>query len=134
LRERYNRYRLRGAIPIGVVSGPANALPREWARAWQLARAGDAERMDQVQEVLEAFQCSALETGGTHLVACLKRALRALGVIRSDAVARGTPALSESEGQRFEDGFRAARALAEERIGAPWVSVPPESAETGAAG
>ena len=43
--EHWNRYRLRGGLPIGVVAGPANALPREWARAWQVCRAGDAERM-----------------------------------------------------------------------------------------
>ena len=40
LAEHWNRYRLQGGLPIGVVAGPANALPREWARAWQVARVG----------------------------------------------------------------------------------------------
>ena len=49
--EHWNRRRLRGGLPIGVVAGPANALPREWARAWQVCRAGDAERMQRAREV-----------------------------------------------------------------------------------
>jgi dihydrodipicolinate synthase/N-acetylneuraminate lyase len=133
--ERWNRHRLRGAVPIGVVSGPANALPREWARAWQVSRAGDAERMDQVKEVLDAFLRCALASAdgrpGMPLIACTKRALRGLGVVSSDVVAPGTPQLSEAAARRFDDGFRAVRALARERIGAPWVSVLPEDREAG---
>ncbi len=125
LAERWNRHRLRGAIPIGVVAGPANALPREWARAWQVSRAGDPERMDQVESVLEAFQEAAREAGGHHLIACVKRVLGSLGVISSTAVARGTPELTESSAARFEEAFRRVRALAEERIGGPWVTQPP---------
>jgi dihydrodipicolinate synthase/N-acetylneuraminate lyase len=54
--EHWQRWRLRGGLPLGVVAGPANALPREWARAWQVCRAGDAERMDEVKRVLEAYR------------------------------------------------------------------------------
>src|SRR5262249_31817279 len=40
-REYWNRYLLHNELPIGVVSGPANALPREWQRAWRACYAGD---------------------------------------------------------------------------------------------
>jgi dihydrodipicolinate synthase/N-acetylneuraminate lyase len=124
LSERYQRWRLRGGLPIGVVAGPANVLPREWARAWEVSRAGDAERMDAAREVLERFE-AAVPPGGRS-VACLKRALVRLGVTRSAALAPGTPGLSTQEAERFDAGFDAARALARERLGPGWVSRAPE--------
>ena len=123
--EHWNRYRLRGGLPIGVVAGPANALPREWARAWQMCRAGDAERMQQVRDVLEAFRLCTQEAGAKRSIACLKRALQLLGVIESAALAAGTPALEAPEMQRFDDAFRVVRELAVEKIGTPWVSCAP---------
>jgi dihydrodipicolinate synthase/N-acetylneuraminate lyase len=126
--EHWNRYRLRGGLPIGVVAGPANALPREWARAWQVCRAGDAERMQQLRGLLGAFQSAA---GDRHLIACLKRALLAQGVIRSAAVALGTPQLTPDAALRFDEAFAALRARSQETIGEPWVTLPP--GELGAA-
>jgi dihydrodipicolinate synthase/N-acetylneuraminate lyase len=123
--ERWNRHRLRGGLPIGVVAGPANALPREWARAWQVSRAGDAERMDQAREVLEAFRRATHEAGAGRAIACFKRALLSMGVITSAAVARGTPPLAPSEAERFDAAFAEVRVLARERIGQPWVTDPP---------
>ncbi len=125
LAERWRRYQMRDALPTGVVAGPANALPREWARAWQVCRAGDAERMEQVRGVLEAFRAATRGAGGRRTVACLKRALARLGVIRSDAVAAGTPALGPAESERFDAAFEDVLRLARERIGAPWVSQGP---------
>ncbi len=122
--ERWNRYLLRGSLPIGVVAGPANALPREWARAWQVCRAGDAERMEQVRAVLEAFQEGARAAGGNRTIACFKRALLAMGVIRSASVATGTPRLSPPDAERFDQVFGEVRAEAEKRIGEPWLTVP----------
>ncbi len=132
--EHYQRWRMSGGIPIGVVAGPANALPREWARAWQVSRAGDGERMQEVREVLEAFRTRTREAGGKRTIACLKRALRALGVIDSVAVAPGTPALSSPDAERFDEAFAEIQALARERIGVPWVSEVPEDARSGSAG
>jgi hypothetical protein len=123
--EHWQRYRLRGGIPIGVVAGPANAQPREWARAWQVSRAGDAERMDEVRSVLEAFRDATREAGSKRSVACLKRALRLLGVIQSDAVAPGTAPLGPAEAARFDAAFERVLQLSRERIGAPWVSLTP---------
>jgi len=120
--ERWNRWRMSGGIPIGVVSGPANAMPREWARAWQVCRAGDAERMDQVRGVLSAFRSATHEAGGKRSIACLKRALARLGVIGSAAVASGTPALSTQEAESFDAAFERVQLLARETIGDPWVS------------
>lgn len=126
--EHWNRWRLSGALPAGVVAGPANVLPREWARGWQACRAGDLERMEQTREVLEAFRQGTRSTGGRRTIACLKRALRRLGVITSDAVAPGTPFLTRPDAERFDEVFDQVRDLAAKRIRPPWVSVPPKTA------
>jgi dihydrodipicolinate synthase/N-acetylneuraminate lyase len=124
--EYWNRHRLRGGLPIGVVSGPANALPREWARAWQVSRAGDGERMEEVREVLTAFRERCKEAGEKQGTACFKRALYKMGVISSDRVAEGTPALDADAAARFDGAFAAVRELARERLGDPWVTRSPE--------
>src|SRR5262249_47752039 len=82
--------------------GPANAVPREWARAWQVCRAGDGERMEQVHEVLRAFGAATEFEGRKRAIAAFKRALLRLGVIQSAAVATGTPALASEEERRFD--------------------------------
>ncbi|RIL07584.1 MAG: hypothetical protein DCC71_02315 [Proteobacteria bacterium] len=125
--EHWNRWRLSGELPAGVVAGPANVLPREWARAWQACRAGDLERMEQAREVLEAFRQGTRAAGGRRTIACLKRALRRLGVISSDLVAPGTPFLTRPDAERFDEVFDQVRDLAARRIRPPWVSVPPKS-------
>ena len=125
--EHWNRYRLRGGLPIGVVAGPANALPREWARAWQVCRAGDAERIEQVRDVVEAFRICAHDAGEHVGVACFKRALVAMGVIGSAAVAPTTPHLTPEAAQRFDQRFAEIREMARELIGAPWVTEGPDS-------
>ena len=124
--DHWNRWRLSGAIPAGVVAGPANVLPREWARAWQVCRAGDVERMDQVYEVLEAFREGTRSTGGRRTIACLKRALCSLGVISSDCVAPGTPFLTRPDADAFDKVFDRVRELAARRIRPPWVSIAPD--------
>jgi hypothetical protein len=97
-------------------------MPPEGARAWQVSRAGDAERMEQVREVLEAFRAGTHRAGRRRSIACLKRALLSMGVISSAAVAAGTPALPRSEAQRFDESFAAVRELVRRRIGEPWVT------------
>ena len=122
VQEHYHRWRMSGAVPLGVVAGPANALPREWARAWQVCRAGDDERMGEVKSVLDAFRACTKEAGGSRTIACLKRALALRGVIGSDLVAPGTPTLEGEDAERFDRAFENVLALARERIGAPWVT------------
>ena len=122
IQEHFHRWRMSGGIPLGVVAGPANALPREWARAWQVCRAGDDERMAEVKSVLEAFRTCTKEAGGSRTIACLKRALALRGVIGSDLVAPGTPSLEGEHAERFDRAFENILAMARDQIGAPWVS------------
>jgi dihydrodipicolinate synthase/N-acetylneuraminate lyase len=122
LAEHWNRYRLRGGLPIGVVAGPANALPREWARAWQVSRAGDGERMERARQVAVAFGAICQTPAGKRSIACTKRALRHLGVIACDAVAPGTPALAPEHAAAFDAAFDAVRAQARDGLGSLWVS------------
>lgn len=126
IRERWRRRRLRGGLPIGVVAGPANAIPREWARAWQVSRAGDVERMARVRRVVEAFRVGTRAAGGKRSIACLKRALLRLGVTHSEAVAPGTPELSRPDAERFDGVLEQVWSLARELLPPPWVTKPPD--------
>jgi dihydrodipicolinate synthase/N-acetylneuraminate lyase len=120
--EHWNRWRLQGGMPIGVVSGPANALPREWARAWQVSRAGDGERMERARAVAQAFSDICRTPAGKRSIACLKRALHHLGVIPCGAVAPGTPELAPEHAAAFDAAFDRVRDQAREALGALWVS------------
>lgn len=120
--EYWNRYWLWGSMPTGVVAGPANVLPREWQRAWRICQAGDAERMRECEAVFEAFRASTRNAGGKRTLACLKRALRTLGVITKDCVAKGTPELSADEAQRFDAAFAALRNQIAAEFPEIWVS------------
>ena len=123
--ERWQRWRIRGGLPIGVVAGPANAMPREWARAWQVCRAGDVERMEKAREVVAAFSRCCRTPAGKRSIAGLKRALKGLGVIESDAVAPGTPALLPEHALAFDTAFGALRGSVEEALGPLWSSRAP---------
>jgi dihydrodipicolinate synthase/N-acetylneuraminate lyase len=123
IHEHWDRWRRSGGLPVGVVSGPANAMPREWAWAWQVCRAGDEERMDQAQRVVDAFRdCTTLSSGKRPTLACLKRALVHEGVISSGCVAAGTPVLPPDEVERFDAAFEAVKAMAAREIGEPWLT------------
>jgi dihydrodipicolinate synthase/N-acetylneuraminate lyase len=127
LADHWNRRLLRDTLPIGVVAGPANVFPREWARAWQVCRAGDLERMNEVREVLDAFRAGTWAAGGRRTIACIKRALRQMGVVSSDAVAEGTPSLAAPDAEKFDRVFEDVVSLAREKIGAPWTTVVEET-------
>ncbi len=123
--EHWHRYRLRDTLPCGVVAGPANVMPREWARAWQVCLAGDEERMEELRAVLAEFRAETRAAAGKRSIACLKRALRNLGVIASARVAPGTPELTEPDGERFDTLFADLRRRATEQLGSA-ASVAPE--------
>jgi dihydrodipicolinate synthase/N-acetylneuraminate lyase len=122
LGDYWQRFWLAGGLPAGVVAGPANALPREWAYAWQACRAGDAERMAAAQRVLASFRAATRAGGAGRTIACLKRALLCRGVIASDAVAEGTPRLGAGDVERFDAAFEGVRELARELLEPTWVT------------
>ena len=125
-RHLWNRYWTRDSLPAGVVAGPANVLPREWQRAWQVARARNKPLMDRYARVLQAFRdaCSFRRSGQPYkpTVACLKAALAARGVCASAAVAAGTPALTDEEAREFARRIEAVARLAEQTLEHGWVS------------
>jgi dihydrodipicolinate synthase/N-acetylneuraminate lyase len=102
LREHWNRFLLHDLLPSGVVSGPANLLPREWQRAWRVASAGDVERMDQLESLFQRFAASYRFPEGKRSLAALKRGLLRRGVLSSDSVAKGTSAFSSEQAAQFD--------------------------------
>jgi dihydrodipicolinate synthase/N-acetylneuraminate lyase len=106
-REYWNRYLLHNELPVGVVSGPANVLAREWQRAWRACYAGDERLMAVYAAAFEQFEAACSFPGPARsaqkMLACLKHALKVEGVIESDLVAEGTPALDEDERRQFRE-------------------------------
>lgn len=113
IREYWNRYLLHNELPIGVVSGPANAMPREWQRAWRACYAGDERLMSIYKTAFERFDIACRSSKGTNapekIIACVKHALKVDGVITSDRVANGTPALESDERREFATNYEALR-------------------------
>ena len=100
VREYWNRYLLRNELPIGVVSGPANVLPREWQRAWRACYAGDDRLMPIYRLAFDQFN-DACNFGVEKMTAALKYALKLDSIIESDLVAEGTPTLTDDERRGF---------------------------------
>ncbi|HVA81959.1 MAG TPA: dihydrodipicolinate synthase family protein [Candidatus Binataceae bacterium] len=128
LRHRWNRYLTQRAMPYGVVSGASNVMPREWQRAWRVCRAGNPELMRRYAEATGQLRaaCEFKRSGKPYspVIACYKAALHELGVIESDAVAQGTPALESAERREFAARVRAMRRHAAETLEPGWVSEP----------
>jgi len=124
LREGWRDHLLHDTPPIGVVSGPANCMPREWQKAWRVCWAGDDELTGVYQNLCSRFEeiCAFNEDGRRvmKIIACIKYALELDGVISSVAVARGTKALSEEQKKFFGDNYQALRHDARKRIDVTW--------------
>src|SRR5215510_12684701 len=124
LREGWRDHLLHDTPPIGVVSGPANCMPREWQKAWRVCWAGDDELTGVYQNLCSRFEeiCRFDENGRRvmKIIACMKYALELDGVISSVAVARGTKALSEEQKKFFGDNYQALRHGARKRIDVTW--------------
>ncbi|MGH9836479.1 MAG: dihydrodipicolinate synthase family protein [Blastocatellia bacterium] len=124
LREGWRDFLLHDAPPIGVVSGPANCMPREWQKAWRVCWAGDEELTDVYQDLCSRFEkiCGFDENGRRvkKTIACVKYALELDGVISSSAVGRGTKALSDEQKRIFSDKYQALRDDAKRRIETTW--------------
>lgn len=126
VRHCWNRYLTQRSLPYGIVAGPANPMPREWQRAWQVCLARNAGLMERYRSILQGFRDACLFTpalgAGQPAIACLKAALVELGVIASDAVARGTPSLNETERREFARRFAALRARSADTLEPGWIS------------
>ena len=101
-------------------------MPREWQRAWQVCRSGDAELMRLYAGAIEEFRVTCTFKRGAKsyrpTIATLKSSLKELGVIDSDAVAAGTPPLSDGERREFSTRFAALRERTAEMLERGWVS------------
>jgi dihydrodipicolinate synthase/N-acetylneuraminate lyase len=122
--EHWNRFLLHDLLPTGVVAGPANLMPREWQRAWQVACAGDEERMDAMRGLFERFQAACTFGGARRTLPALKRGLLRLGVISSDAVAPGSKSLAPAEAEAFDVRFDALREQLAATVPPRWRSDP----------
>lgn len=125
-RDYWNRYLLHNELPIGVVSGPANALPREWQRAWRACYAGDERLMSIYKSAFEQFGAACqFSQGGRHvekMIACLKHALKLDGVITSDLVAEGTRSLDADERREFAGRYRRIKGALASATATVWLS------------
>lgn len=114
VRHYWNRYLTQRSLPSGVVAGAANPMPREWQRGWQVCRAQDGHLMARHRQVLADFRDACVFTRAGRpfapVLACLKAALAELGVVRSEALAQGTPPLEPQERREFGRRFRELRA------------------------
>jgi dihydrodipicolinate synthase/N-acetylneuraminate lyase len=127
-REYWNRYLLHNELPIGVVSGPANALPREWQRAWRACFSGDERLMAIYRSIFEEFSAACrFSVDGKEVkksVACFKQVLKIEGVIDSDTVANGTRQLTAGERRVFRLRYEAIKQKLAELTDMLWVSRP----------
>jgi dihydrodipicolinate synthase/N-acetylneuraminate lyase len=120
-----NEWLLNDALPIGVVSGPGNVLPREWQKAWRVCWAGDEELMDVYADLCQRFETMTEfgAPGGQYIgkmLACLKYALELDGVITSSLVCTGTKSLTEEEKQIFSAAWLALRESVQKKTKPLW--------------
>ncbi len=122
----WNRYLTRNSLPDGIVAGASNVMPREWQRSWQVCRRHELTLMMRYRAVLEQFReaCEFFhgEQPARLTIACLKTALKELGVCSSDFVAPGTPELDSGERREFLRRFRALRRIAATTLEPEWTS------------
>ncbi len=128
MREGWRDFLLYDSPPIGVVSGPANVMPREWQKAWRACWAGDEELTDIYQDLCSRFEriCLFYERGERvkKTIACLKYALELDRVISNSLVGRGTKPLSNDEKKIFKENYFALRDYAKNKIDLLWQTSP----------
>jgi dihydrodipicolinate synthase/N-acetylneuraminate lyase len=126
VREYWSRYLGPRTLPHGVVAGASNVMPREWQRSWQVCRSRDIELMQRYEPIIQSFRSAVefIRAGEVYkpTIACLKAALADLGVIASDAVAPGTPALEATERREFLRRFRDIQRRAAVTLEPEWLS------------
>jgi len=124
LGEGWRDFLLNDTPPIGVVSGPANVMPREWQKAWRVCWAGDEEMIEVYRDLCLRFGqlCSFTESGkkSMKMIACLKYALELDGLISYGEVGQGTASLSSEQKKIFSDGYLALRDYSQRAINRSW--------------
>jgi dihydrodipicolinate synthase/N-acetylneuraminate lyase len=124
LGEGWRDFLLNDTPPIGVVSGPANILPREWQKAWRVCWAGDEEMIKLYRDLCSRFEkiCGFAESGAhvMKMIACLKYALEIDGLISFSEVGRGTPSLSHEQKRIFSDSYLALREYSQRAVDRNW--------------
>jgi dihydrodipicolinate synthase/N-acetylneuraminate lyase len=124
LREGWRDFLLYDSPPIGVVSGPANVMPREWQKAWRVCWAGDEELTDIYLDLCSRFERICIFNENSQLVkktiACLKYALELDGVISNSLVGKGTKPLSDDQKKIFCDQYSALREDVRNKIDLLW--------------
>jgi dihydrodipicolinate synthase/N-acetylneuraminate lyase len=124
LREGWRDFLLYDSPPIGVVSGPANVMPREWQKAWRVCWAGDEELTDIYLDLCSHFERICIFNESSQLVkktiACLKYALELDGVISNSLVGKGTKPLSDDQKKIFCDQYFALREDVRNKIDLLW--------------
>ena len=109
VREYWNRFLMHDTLPVGVVSGPANVLPREWKRAWHACYTGDEHLVGVFKEIFKDFEKAQIYTENgapvEKAIACFKAALKIDGVVSSDTVAPGTPDFTEGQRKKFAESY-----------------------------
>jgi dihydrodipicolinate synthase/N-acetylneuraminate lyase len=122
--EGWRDFLLNDTPPVGVVSGPANVMPREWQKAWRVCWAGDEEMIELYRDLCYRFEkiCSFEESGrrAMKMIACLKYALEIDGLISFSEVGRGTPSLSQEQKRLFRDRYLALREYSQRAIDRNW--------------
>jgi dihydrodipicolinate synthase/N-acetylneuraminate lyase len=126
IRHYWNRYLTQNSLPHGVVAGASNVMPREWQRGWQVCEKADSLLMRRYSTVLEEYRdaCEFSRGGKPYrpTIACIKAALSDIGVCSSEAVAPGTPELSEGERREFIRRLRFLRRRAAATLEPEWLS------------
>jgi dihydrodipicolinate synthase/N-acetylneuraminate lyase len=126
LRNTWNQFLTNNSLPHGVVAGAANVMPREWQRAWQVCRAGEASMIDRYRIAMEEFREATEFVRGAKTyrptIACIKAALCHLGVISNDAVAAGTPDLDANQRREYLRRFNEVRRRACVMLEPEWQS------------
>ncbi len=124
--EYWNRRLLRNELPIGVVSGPGNVLPREWQKAWRACYAGDELLMEKYRHAFALFEdaCRSTERGRPlyKRIACFKYALSLEGVIGSYQVGRGTAELTAEQRKLFEEKYKQVKEYIASHTDPRWIS------------
>lgn len=126
VREYWNRRLLRNELPIGVVAGPGNVLPREWQKAWRACYAADEVLMEVYRSAFalfeEACKFGELDRPVYKRIACFKYALYLEGVIGSYRVGRGTPELTAEQRNMFGEKYQRLKEYIVSRTDGHWIS------------